>query len=206
MFVSIADTSYAGCLSPAHVAALVAHPDAVRSVLAVAAAVLMLDGAGRPALESIGGDEPGRADAEEVARRLGARTPGSASERLLTSDELAARVGLKTRQSVHDWLKKGWIVGWRGAKRGYVFPAGQLDGRGRPFDGFDRGGEAVRRRLCHLGLAHDGTVLARRRDTAEAVGRRRDRPRGEGCGGRPAGRLYMTGGYDPGPPVALAVV
>jgi hypothetical protein len=52
--------------------------------------------------------------------------------------ELAARVGLKTRQSVHDWLKKGRIAGWRGAKRGYVFPADQFDERGRPLEGLDR--------------------------------------------------------------------
>ena len=128
----------AGCLSPAHVAALVAHPDAVRSALAVAADVLTPDDAGRAALETIGGGEPRRVDAEEAAGRLAARTRESAPETLLTSDELAARVGLKTRQSVHDWLKKGRIVGWRGARRGHVFPAGQLDARGRPFEGLDR--------------------------------------------------------------------
>ena len=128
----------AGRLSPAHVAALVAHPDAVRSALAVAADVLTLDDAGRAALETIGGAEPRRVDAEEAAGRLAARTRESAPETLLTSDELAARVGLKTRQSVHDWLKKGRIVGWRGARRGHVFPAGQLDERGRPFAGLDR--------------------------------------------------------------------
>ena len=128
----------AGRLSPAHVAALVAHPDAVRSALAVAADVLTLDDAGRAALQTIGGAEPRRVDAEEAAGRLEARTRESSTETLLTSDELAARVGLKTRQSVHDWLKKGRIVGWRGARRGHVFPAGQLDERGRPFVGLDR--------------------------------------------------------------------
>ena len=128
----------AGCLSPAHVAALVAHPDAVRSALAVAADVLTLDDAELTALETIGSDEPRRVDAEEAAGRLAARTRVSTAETLLTSDELAARVGLKTRQSVHDWLKKGRIVGWRGARRGHVFPAGQLDERGRPFEGLDR--------------------------------------------------------------------
>ena len=70
--------------------------------------------------------------------RLAARTREGRPETLLTSDELAVRVGLKTRQSVHDWLKKGRIVGWRGAKRGYVFPATQFDDRGRPFAGLDR--------------------------------------------------------------------
>ena len=128
----------AGHLSPAHVAALVAHPDAVRSALAVAADVLTLDETERLESETIGGDEPRRVEAEEAAGRLAARTRKGEAETLLTSDELAARVGLKTRQSVHDWLKKGRIVGWRGARRGHVFPAGQLDERGRPFDGLDR--------------------------------------------------------------------
>ena len=128
----------AGRLSPAHVAALVAHPDAVRSALAVAADVLTLDDEARSGIETIAGAEPVRAGVEEAAGRMAERTGAGAPETLLTSDELAERVGLKTRQSVHDWLKKGRIVGWRGARRGHVFPAGQLDARGRPFDGLDR--------------------------------------------------------------------
>ena len=128
----------AGCLSPAHVAALVAHPDAVRSALAVAADVLTLDDVVRAEIETIAGAEPRRVQAGEVAGRLAARTRKGAPETLLSSDELAERVGLKTRQSVHDWLKKGRIVGWRGAKRRYVFPADQFDERGRPLEGLDR--------------------------------------------------------------------
>ena len=128
----------AGCLSPAHVAALVAHPGAVRSALAVAADVLTMDDAGRAEVETIAGAEPRLVDEDEAAGRLADRTRGGAAEALLTSDELAARVGLRTRQSVHDWLKKGHIVGWRGAKRGYVFPADQLDERGRPLEGLSR--------------------------------------------------------------------
>ena len=128
----------AGCLSAAHVAALVAHPDAVRSALAVAADVLTMDDAGRAGIGTIAGTEPRLVDGDEAARRLATRTREGEPEALLTSDELAARVGLKTRQSVHDWLKKGRIVGWRGAKRGYVFPAGQFDERGRPLEGLDR--------------------------------------------------------------------
>ena len=125
-------------LSPAHVAALVAHPDAVRSALAVAADALAMGGAGQPDMEAVEGREPRLVDAEEAARRMAERTREGAPEALLTSDELAARVGLKTRQSVHDWLKKGRIVGWRGARRGHVFPVEQLDDRGRPLEGLDR--------------------------------------------------------------------
>ena len=128
----------AGCLSPAHVAALIAHPDAVRSALAVAADVLTMDGAGRAGIGTIAGAEPRLLDGDEAARQLAARTREGAPEALLTSDELATRVGLKTRQSVHDWLKRGRIVGWRGAKRGYVFPADQFDEHGRPLEGLDR--------------------------------------------------------------------
>ena len=129
-------------LSPAHVAALVAHPAAVRSALAAAADVLTLDDAGqadgrRAAVETIAGAAPGIASAAEADRRMSAHTRKGTRETLLTSDELAVRVGLKTRQSVHDWLKKGKVVGWRGAKRGYVFPAEQFDERGRPLAGLD---------------------------------------------------------------------
>ena len=123
-------------LSPAHVAALVAHPAAVRSALAAAADVLSTDDAGRTdTVGTIAGAEPEIADAAQAQRQLSARTREGTRETLLTSDELAARAGLKTRQSVHDWLKKGKIVGWRGAKRGYVFPAEQFDARGRPLAG-----------------------------------------------------------------------
>jgi hypothetical protein len=104
----------AGRLSPTHVAALVAHPDAVRSALAVAADVLTLDNEAGSRIETIAGGEPARVGPEEAAGRLAGRTREGAPETLLTSDELATRVGLKTRQSVHDWLKRGRIVGWRG--------------------------------------------------------------------------------------------
>lgn len=125
----------AGCLSPAHVAALVAHPDAVRSALAAAADALSARDGER--VVTIGAGAPELVGAAESDRRLSARAVEGAPETLLTSDELAARAGLRSRQSVHDWLKKGRIVGWRGAKRGYVFPAGQFDERGRPLDGLD---------------------------------------------------------------------
>lgn len=124
-------------LSPAHVAALVAHPSAVRAALAVAANALVADESGRIA-ESIGGVERQSISPGEAARRMSARTRAGSPETLLTSEELAARVGLKTRQSIHDWLKTGRIVGWRGAKRGYVFPAEQLDDRDCPLEGLDR--------------------------------------------------------------------
>ena len=92
-----------------------------------------------PDVESIGGSvEPGLVEAEEAARRLSERTLRSDEGQLLNSDELAERLGLTSRQSVHNWLHKGKIVGWRGAKRGYVFPAGQLNDRGMPVDGLER--------------------------------------------------------------------
>ena len=89
-------------------------------------------------LEDIGGAEPHRIGAAEAAGRMFLRSGDGEPETLLTSDEMAARVGLRTRQSVHDWMKKGRIVGWRGAKRGYVFPAEQFDDRDTPFEGLER--------------------------------------------------------------------
>ena len=89
-------------------------------------------------VETIAGTEPGRVEASEVKRQLSRRTRVGEEKELLTSGELAERVGLKTRQSVHDWLRKGKIIGWLGAKRGYAFPAGQLDDRGRPPEGLDQ--------------------------------------------------------------------
>ena len=128
----------AGRLSATQVAALVARPDAVRSVLAVAAELLAADDAKQPGIETVGGFNPVRAAAEEAYGRMAERICEGAPETLLTSNELAARVGLKTRQSVHDWLRKGKIVGWRGAKRGYLFPERQFDERNRPLEGLDR--------------------------------------------------------------------
>ena len=102
-------------LSARAVATLVAHPDVVRSALAVAADSLSAKSArdedGQEA-ESIGDVETPVIDAREAERRILARTRPSGEGKLLTSDELAARVGLKTRQSVHDWLKRGRIIGW----------------------------------------------------------------------------------------------
>jgi len=106
-------------LSPHAVAALVAHPDAVRSALAVAADALSARNVVRDG-EAIAGAEPRLVGVEEADRRIAARSRPARKEELLTSDELAARVGLKTRQSVHDWLKRGRLVGWQSAKRGYA--------------------------------------------------------------------------------------
>ena len=125
-------------LSPAHVEALIAHPGAVRSALAVAADVLSMNDEERSGIESTTGNEAVQVGAVEAATRMAGLATKGAPETLLTSVELAQRIGLKTRQSVHEWLKKGRIVGWQGARRGHVFPAGQLDERGRPLDGLDR--------------------------------------------------------------------
>ena len=76
-------------------------------------------------------------EAAEPGQRLVARKRGGAPEILLTSEELTAR-RTRTRQSVHDWRRKGRIVGWQNARRGYVFPAAQLDERNRPLAGIAR--------------------------------------------------------------------
>ena len=129
----------AGRLSPAHVAALVAHPEAVRSALAAAADALTVDdGERRSEVERIAGPVLPTVDAAEAERRLSTLARDGAPETLLTSEELAARTGLRTRQTVHDWRRNGRIVGWQNARRGYVFPAEQLDDRNRPLPGLDR--------------------------------------------------------------------
>ncbi len=126
-------------LSPAHVAALVAHPEAVRSVLTAAAdALAVAEREHRSWIETISGPALPAIDAAEAQRRVSARTREGAPETLLTTEKLAGRIGLKTRQSVHDWRRKGRIVGWQNARRGYVFPAEQLDGQNRPLPGLDR--------------------------------------------------------------------
>ena len=125
-------------LSVAHVAALVAHPEAVCSALVAAADALTARDRERSGVDTIAGPASRTVDADEAERRLAARTRGGAPETLLTSEELAARTGLRTRQSVHDWRRKGRIVGWQNARRGYVFPARQLDDRNRPLAGLDR--------------------------------------------------------------------
>ena len=63
----------AGRLSPAHVAALVVHPDAARSALAVAADVLTTDDEARPRTEAIAGGEPVLAEADAAAGRMAER-------------------------------------------------------------------------------------------------------------------------------------
>ena len=126
-------------LSARAVAVLVAHPDAVRSALAVAAESLSAKDEDGHEAEIIGDAEaPVVVDVKEANRRIVARTRPDGEGNLLTSDELAVRVGFRTRQSVHDWLKRDRIIGWQGAKRGHVFPAGQLDRRSRPLKGLDR--------------------------------------------------------------------
>lgn len=124
-------------LGPRAVATLVAHPDAVRAALAVVAEALYTKNTGK-GIVVIRGNESRRLQSLEADRRISERTRKGIKEDLLTSREFADRAGLKTRQSVHDWLRKGRIIGWQGAKRGYVFPARQFDGRGQLLRGLDR--------------------------------------------------------------------
>lgn len=124
-------------LDPHAVATLVAHPDAVRAALAVAADALQAKGTDK-GITVIKGTESGLPKSLETDRRIAKRTRMGKKEDLLTSEQCAARTGLKTRQSVHDWLKKGQIIGWQGAKRGYLFPARQFDELGGPPKGLDR--------------------------------------------------------------------
>ena len=129
----------AATLDEAAVAALAAHPHVLRAALAAAA-----DALARPPpwktrkVETLGGPEPARIDSGEAKRLLAERTRPGAAEGLLTSDEIAERMGLKSRQSVHDWRRKGKLIRWQSAKRGYVFPEGQLDARGHPVEGMER--------------------------------------------------------------------
>ena len=124
-------------LTPHAVSTLVAHPDTVRAALAVAADALSAKGTDK-GIAVIRGTEPRLVERSETDRRIAERTRVGKKEDLLTSAQFAARTGLKTRQSVHYWLKKGRIIGWQGAKRGYVFPDRQFDKRGRPLKGLDR--------------------------------------------------------------------
>ena len=124
-------------LGPRAVAMLVAHPDAVRAALAVAADALWTKST-KKGVVVIRGDESRLVPKAETSRRIAERTRTGKDEDLLTSEQFADRAGLKTRQSVHDWLRKGRIIGWQGAKRGYVFPAMQFDERGQLLEGLDR--------------------------------------------------------------------
>lgn len=126
-------------LKPVDVARLVRHPRAVRRALAFAAETLADDVISEPTpVEVIGRRRlPTKVTASEMSARLDARTRLVEEPLLLSSDEFAKRAGLKNRQSAHNWLKKGRVVGWTGAKRGFVFPAEQLDERGQPVDGLE---------------------------------------------------------------------
>ncbi|MCY3852544.1 MAG: hypothetical protein OXG03_03070 [Gammaproteobacteria bacterium] len=130
-------------LSSATLAKLIKNQDAVFSALIAFLEALSKTHADanieqQPEVEFIKGEKLRKYSAAKAKKEIARQTIPIEEENLLTSDELAVRVGLKTRQSVHDWLRKGKIVGWRGAKRGYVFPEGQLDERGRPPEGLEK--------------------------------------------------------------------
>ena len=138
MLISVLRTAAAD-LSPNAVNALIAHPDAVRGALAATGAVLIQDGAPaalRGEIEIIGRRTEPRFSAEEARKIIEERTDAfEPDEEVLNSNEIAQRLGLKSRQSVHDWLRKGKILGWQTAKRGYLFPVRQFDQRNRPIEG-----------------------------------------------------------------------
>lgn len=93
-------------------------------------------------IETIEGAKPCLIDEQQANELIEANTQEMEEmeemEDLLTSTQLAARAGLNHDQVVHDWLKKGHIVGWKNARHEYVFPAGQLDKHGQPIKRLDR--------------------------------------------------------------------
>ena len=103
----------------------------------MAADALLTQGSGTGP-ETIRGADSQLVERREADRRISGRTWIGTVENLLTSTQLAELGGLKTRPSVHDWLKKARIIGSSEAKRGHVFPAEQFDERGRPLKGLDR--------------------------------------------------------------------
>lgn len=115
-------------LNPRVANALVRHPDAIRAALAATGEVL--------AVETLAPIKEASTRHGNVGQVVAERTiPYQPDEEVLNSNEVAARLGLKSRQSVHDWLRKGRILGWQTAKRGYLFPTAQLDERNRPIKG-----------------------------------------------------------------------
>ena len=77
-----------------------------------------------------------RFSAGEARRIIGEHTVTlGPDEETLNSNEVAARLGLKSRQSVHNWRRKGKILGWQHGKREYLFPARQFDERNQPIGG-----------------------------------------------------------------------
>lgn len=119
-------------LTPNALHQLADHPNVVHSALAIAAGTLEVQQDDAPP-EKLGNSKPSAQVSRRTAnRRLAIHTNSGVEEELLNADGFASRAHLKTRQSVHDWLKKDRIIGWSGAKRGVVLPSAQLDERGQP--------------------------------------------------------------------------
>ncbi|MEL7059731.1 MAG: antitoxin Xre/MbcA/ParS toxin-binding domain-containing protein [Acidobacteriota bacterium] len=83
-------------------------------------------------VEVLVGEPSKLVSADESKRRLDARTRRVVrDDELLTSDEMAERLKISSRQTVHNKRQRGDIVGWKTAKRSYVFPAEQIAADGR---------------------------------------------------------------------------
>ena len=161
-------------LSPSVVNALIARPDAVRGALAATGALLARDEACRSThdeLETIGLVEEPTRSPEEVRRIVEGRTiPYEPDEEVLNSNEVAARLGLKSRQSVHDWLRKGKIVGWQTAKRRIRVPGPSSSMKESADRGPRRYHGAVRGRLRGVVVVDDTAERAEWRGAADRAG------------------------------------
>jgi hypothetical protein len=54
---------------------------------------------------------------------------------LLSVKEFAERTGVKSKQTIMNWIDANRVVAWRSAKKAYVLPVEQLDEAGRPLNG-----------------------------------------------------------------------
>lgn len=120
-------------LPPAAAEALRRHPDQLHELLRLLGTLFDRREADVETVTPVVGPEPGPGETDRgIAKRT---VPYEPAEEVLSSGEAAARIGLRSRQAVHDRLRKGAIVGWKAAKRGHVFPARQFDEQGRVIPG-----------------------------------------------------------------------
>jgi len=125
-------------MSADEVAALVAHPSLTVAALHEAS-LTVTRLLGTP--ERLGGEPHERLDPATARRRLARRTrsaEGLIDDEMLSSTEMARRLGLKVRQSVNLRNERQELIGFELGRRGLQFPAAQLDEDGRPLPGISQ--------------------------------------------------------------------
>lgn len=116
------------------VTALIDHPLVLVSAIEAAAKTIARAGGPTP-VERFGSKAAEPMSRDDAKRRLDRRTRSIEPGLLIGATEVAAVLGVGSRQAVHARRERGELLGFQNGRRDILYPSEQFDARGRVLPG-----------------------------------------------------------------------